>query len=110
MVSLFPDSTRPNGEENGPFNVRVNYILEQMEELQATNEHRPSVIFSLTTGRAHKATAEINLCNETMDLLLESVKSIVIYDKYVQGRRVTQWMNVTYHKFRRKEDKVELLL
>lgn len=108
MDSIFPESARPSGEEHEPFSVPVNPIPEKMEALQTPCNHRPSVFFSLIKGKAHKAASKIPLSTATLDSLLTVIKTVVLFDKDVQNRRVSQWMNVTYTQFRRHGDKDEI--
>lgn len=43
MISLFSESSSPNGAENEPFSVRIIPILDQMDALQIPHSHSPSV-------------------------------------------------------------------
>lgn len=67
MLHLFPESTRPSGEEHDLFTVRSRPILEQMNALQISSDHRPAPLFLFITGKARKAAFKVSLSSATIE-------------------------------------------
>lgn len=63
MVLLFPEESRPVGDEDEPFTARVYPIIDQMKNLRTLPSSQPSVLFSILTGPAWDAYEKMNLQN-----------------------------------------------
>lgn len=79
-----------------------------MDTFQIPAEHLPSVLFSLGNEKARKASSKMSLLSVSLDSLLASIKSVVVYDKDVQDLRVSYCMKINYNHFRRKYDIYEV--
>ena len=106
MTALFPDSSRPTGEEGETFTSRLTPIIEQMETLDIAASHRPSVLFSLLPPNTppRNACTKMQLKSITIETMVSDVKKKVLFDGEVQDRRVTRWNSTTYEQFRKTTD------
>lgn len=104
MVSLSLESNRLSGKGNEPFTICVEPILEQMNALQIPYEHFPTVRFSLSTVKARKAASNVSLSKITVKFLISAIRNMNLFDKDVQDRLASRWMNVTYSQFGSKKN------
>lgn len=102
MTSLFPESSRPTGEEDESFTSRLKPILEQMETLGIDEHQRPSVLYSLlpSNSPARNACDKIKLQSIHINDMVDEIKKKVLFDNEIQDRRVTRWDSTTYEQFR----------
>lgn len=107
MTSLFQESNRPTGEESESFCSRLSPITQQMENLQIVPSHRPSVLYSLLTGKARKACAKLVLTSINLDEMVEEIKKKVLYDGGIKDRRTSSWNTATFEQFRKVSDSEE---
>lgn len=109
MTALFPDTSRPTGEEKETFSSKLTPIIEQMETLDISEVHRPSVLFSLLPPNtpARNACNKLNLKSITISEMVYEVKKKVLFDGEIQDRRVTRWNSMSYDQFRKATDSEE---
>ena len=104
MMQIVPPSERLSGAENEPFMSRLNPILEQMGASKVSEEHQPTVLFSLTKpgSKARKVLKRCNLNEVSITQMVTLLKEECLYDTNIQDRRATRWNNITYDTFRAK--------
>lgn len=49
----------------------------------------------------------VTISEATIELILHSIKNVIIFEKDVQDHHPTQWMNTGYNKLRYYDEKVE---
>lgn len=107
IVCLFPQTSRPSGEENQAFTARVTPILEQMNALRIPAYYRSAISFTLLVGKASKAASKLSLSRTTINKMLQDIKNFVSYDRSIQDCCILQCTNVTYSQILRHEEKNE---
>lgn len=104
MTLLFPEETRPTGEETKTFNARLESIVEQMETLSFQKSQRPFIRFSLLSGPDRRACKDLKLHSMTLEEMLSEGSKKVLFDSEVQGRRVTRWSFALLEEFRKQAE------
>ena len=100
MSNLFPEATRPTGEESEPFTFRLNQVLEQMDSMMFPKRSRSHILYALLRGKAREAASKVNFAHKDIIFLVDSLKREILHDPDKQDRRVTRWNTITYEEFR----------
>ena len=100
MTNLFPESTRPTGEDSEPFYFKLHAILEQMESLSFPTQARTHILYSLLRGKAREAASKIPFAQKDIHFLVDHLKRDLLSDPDKQDRRITRWNNASYTEFR----------
>lgn len=95
MVLYFSKPTRPSVAEHELFTIPVKPVFEQIVALHIFREHLLAFFFSIIKGEAHKATCKASLRPTSMEVFFTSINNVVVYDKDVQDRCVSEWINIT---------------